>query len=374
MKDAAFSRSPTIYDVARAAGVAASTVSRAYSRPGRVNSETAHHIRQVAADLGYRANPIARALPTGRTSMIALVISDVTNPFHGEIIRGAQDTAADAGYTMLLSDAQESGAREREALDRALSSVDGVVLADTRMSDASIRSIAKQKPVVVLNRALADVPCVVTDNARGMRRALEHVAQLGHECISYLAGPDAAWSDGIRWRALREGAPRLGLQARRLGPFAPTVRGGAAAANEFMRCPTSAVIAYNDLIAIGFIRTLTELGASIPQDVSVIGFDNIYAGQLLTPMLTSVAAPLSAMGSTATGNLLAIIRGAQHRSDEPVSLPSRLVIRDSTAPVDARPRDVIRVTRSAIPGNPLPTALCDDATGDDMCAQIEGSP
>jgi DNA-binding LacI/PurR family transcriptional regulator len=323
-------RAPTIYDVAKAAGVAASTVSRAFARPGRVNSETARRIREAAADLGYRANPIARALPTGRTSMIALVISDVTNPFHNEIIRGAQTAAAEAGYTMLLSDAQESGAQERESLERALSAVDGIVLATSRMSDSSIRTIAKQRPVVLLNRALADVPCVVTDNPRGMHHATAHLAELGHQRVTYLAGPEASWADGMRWRSLREGAPDLGLHARRIGPFAPTVAGGTAAAAEFVHHPTSAVIAYNDLMAIGFIRALTAKGARIPRDVSVVGFDNIFAADLVTPPLTTVAAPLHAMGLTAVRNLLAIVRGAQPRAQEPVSLPARLVVRAST--------------------------------------------
>jgi DNA-binding LacI/PurR family transcriptional regulator len=135
-------RPATIYDVARAAGVAASTVSRAFARPGRVNVETAARIRQVAAELGYRANPLAQALPTGRTSMIALAISDVTNPFYNEIIRGAQVAAAEGGYTMLLADTQESGVFERQALDRAMATVEGIVLATTRMSDAAIRITA----------------------------------------------------------------------------------------------------------------------------------------------------------------------------------------------------------------------------------------
>jgi LacI family transcriptional regulator len=324
-------RLPTIYDVARAAGVAPSTVSRAFARPGRVNFETAERIRQVAAGLGYRANPLARALPTGRTSMIALVIADVANPFYNEIIRGAQDAATEAGYTTLLADAQESGAVEREALDRAMPSVDGIVLATSRMSDSAIRMTAKQRPVIVLNRAVTDVPSVVTDNPHGIRRAVEHLAGLGHQRITYVAGPEASWADGMRWRSLREAAAELELQARRIGPYAPTVAGGVEAAADLARQPTTAVITYNDLVAIGLIRALTARGARIPRDVSVVGFDNIFAAELVTPALTTVAAPLHAMGLTAVRNLLAIVRGARPRATEPVILPARLVVRASTA-------------------------------------------
>ena len=312
-------RAPTIYDVAEAAGVAPSTVSRAFARPGRVNAETAERIRQVASRLGYRTNPLARALPTGRTSMIALVISDVTNPFYNEIIRGAQAAAAEAGYTMLLADAQESDRLEREALDRAVSTVDGIVLGSSRMSDSAIRMIAKQRPMIVLNRALPDVPSVVTDNARGMRRAVEHLAELDHHAITYVAGPEQSWPDGVRWRSILEACTvELDLHCRRIGPFPPTVAGGTAAAAEFAAHPTTAVIAYNDLVAIGFVRGLLAQGVRVPQDVSVIGVDNIFAAGLVTPPLTTVASPLRQMGATAVHNLLAIAGGA---ACAPVSRP-----------------------------------------------------
>jgi DNA-binding LacI/PurR family transcriptional regulator len=324
-------RPPTIYDVAKAAGVASSTVSRAFARPGRVNFETAERIRQIAADLGYRTNPLARALPTGRTSMIALMISDITNPFYNEIIRGAQSAAAEADYTILLADAQESGTLEREALDRAVNTVEGVVLATSRMSDSAIRVTAKQRPVIVLNRAVTDVPCVVTDNEQGMRRAVEHLAELGHQRITYVAGPEASWADGMRWRALRAAAADHELHGRRIGPYPPTVAGGVRAAADLAAHPTSAVIAYNDLVAIGLIRALIGMGARVPQDVSVVGFDNIFAAELVTPPLTTVAAPLRAMGAAAVRNLLAIVRGARPRTDQPVVLPSSLVVRASTA-------------------------------------------
>ena len=210
---------PTIYDVARASGVAPSTVSRAFSRPGRVNAETAARIRQVAEELGYRANPLARALPTGKTSLLALVVSDVTNPFYFEIIRGAELAASDADYTLLVADVHESATAERKALERALPLVEGVVLGTSRMSDSAIRVMAKQRPTVVLNRVLTGIPSVVTDNARGTRRAVEHLAELGHRSLGYVAGPEASWADGMRWRAMREAADELGLRVHRLGPY-----------------------------------------------------------------------------------------------------------------------------------------------------------
>ncbi|ADP83643.1 LacI family DNA-binding transcriptional regulator [Pseudofrankia inefficax] len=324
-------RMVTIYDVARQAGVAPSTVSRAFSRPGRVNAATAERIRRVADDLGYRANPVARALSTARTNMIAVVILDIANPFFAEIVRGAQAAAAAAGYTVLLADAQESDRLERSALERTVTAVDGIVLAGSRMSDSAIRMISKQKPVVVLNRAVVDAPCVVTDNPRGARLALEHLAALGHEHVTYLAGPEASWADGTRWRSLRESAPALSLRVRRIGPFTPDVPGGVQAAEQFAAAPTSAVVAYNDQLAIGLVRGLAARGIRVPGDVSLIGFDNIAAAELVTPGLTTVAAPLYAQGATATRHVLAMIEGGRGHTGAPAVLPVRLVVRDSTA-------------------------------------------
>jgi LacI family transcriptional regulator len=228
---------PTIYDVARECGVAPSTVSRAFSRPGRVNPVTAERIKATAERLGYRTNPIARALVAGRTAMIALVVSDVTNPVYFPIIRGAEQEASGAGFSMLLCDTRESARTERADIDRALPIVEGLVLSSSRMSDATIRTIAGRTPLVVLNRAVPAVPSVVTDNARGMRRAVEHLGELGHETITYVAGPDASWADGVRWRAVQEGAHELELRARRIGPYPPTVIGGVTAAQELVATP-----------------------------------------------------------------------------------------------------------------------------------------
>lgn len=329
---------PTIYDVARVAGVAPSTVSRAFSRPDRVNAETAERIRAVAAELGYRTNPLARALPTGRTSMIALASSDITNPYYFEIIRGAQGAAAERGYTTLLADSQESMRREREALDRAIPTVDGIVLASTRMSDSAIRMMAKQRPVIVVNRDITDVPSVVTDHPMSVRQAVDHLEELGHRRITYLAGPEAAWANGMRWRSLRAYAAERDLHVHRLGPYPPTVAGGVRAAMDFAEHKTTAVIAYNDLIAIGFIKRLTGMGVRLPEEVSVVGFDNIFTSALVTPGLTTVAPPLRTLGAMAVQNLLAIIGGAHASTGHPLALPTRLYVRESTAPPPATRR------------------------------------
>lgn len=341
--DAVGNSRPTIYDVAAACGVAPSTVSRAFSRPGRVNAETAERIRQVAAAMGYRTNPIARALPTGRTSLLAVIVADVTNPFFFEILRGAEETATKAGYTLLVADAQESVEAERQALDRTLPMVEGVVLATSRMSDSSIRVAAKQRPTVVLNRSMSDIASVATDNARGMRRAVEHLGEMGHTTITYVAGPDASWANGVRWQALREATHELGLRAKRLGPFSPTQAGGLSAARALAAAPSTAAVAYNDLMAIGLMRGLASLGIRVPENVSIVGFDNIFGADFCTPQLTTVAAPLRQLGAVAVATLLNELRDPTIRqrsvSRGPLKtalLPAQLVVRMSTGPANPR--------------------------------------
>jgi DNA-binding LacI/PurR family transcriptional regulator len=324
----------TIYDVARLAGVAPSTVSRAFARPGRVNADTAARIRAAAAELGYRVNPLARALSTSRTHMLAVMISDITNPFYSDLVRGAQVSASEVDYTVLLADARESHVLEREALERLLPVVDGVIIGSSRMSDSTLQMVGKQKPTIVLNRHVLGMPSVVTDNARGTRRAVEHLGELGHEAVTYVAGPEASWTDGMRWRAVREAGVELSMHTRRSGPFPPTIEGGRAAALAMLDHLPTAVIAYNDLVAIGAMVAFASAGIQVPRDVSVIGYDNILPAELVSPGLTTVASPGRTMGTAAVRNALAMIRGALQRSDQAFVMPTRLVVRGSTG----RPR------------------------------------
>lgn len=144
---------------------------------------------------------------------------------------------------MLLADAQESDVLEREAMERALPTVEGIVLASSRMSDSAIRMTAKQRPMIVLNRAVSDVPSLVTDNPHGVRLAIEHLTRLGHRAITYVGGPESSWADDTRWRSLHDLAADAGLQTRRLGPFPPTVVGGERAAEKLRTRPPTAILA-----------------------------------------------------------------------------------------------------------------------------------
>ena len=352
---------PTIYDVARVAGVAPSTVSRALSRPGRVRYQTAERVRQAAAELGYR-NGHLDGVPSERgTGVLVLVVADIANPVFFGVIRGAERAASDRGFTLLVLESQESEPAERTTLERLIPLVDGLVLSSSSMSDAAVRSLAKRKPVILLNRMVSEVSSLVIDSAHAIKKAADHLTGLGHSSICYLAGPEASWADGMRWRAVREAGLELDLHPRRLGPFLPTMRGGVAASEQWLRRPTTAVMAYNDLMAIGFMQKVTAAGLDVPGDVSVIGIDNIVDAILVEPHLTTIAAPLVSLGSAAVARLVKNSRRERAGADEPVLLPARLVVRSSTGP----PRDqmgasevTVRALGSELTGRrrPPPTA------------------
>lgn len=321
---------PTIYDIAREAGVAPSTVSRALSRPGRVSFRTAEHVREVAQRLGYHARRIDPGPSSRRQGLIAMFVADIANPVFVGLIRGAERAAVEHDTTLLLIESQESEAAEQAAVTRLVPLVDGMVLTSSRLTDRAIRSIAKNVPVVVLNRAVSDVASVTCDHVHALKKAVEHLAGLGHRDICYLSGPEASWADGMRWRGVKEAGLELELSVRRSGPYLPTLRGGRMAAEMWLKRRSGAVIAYNDLMALGFCQHLTEAGVRIPEQVSVVGFDNIVDTTLVEPQLTTIAAPQVSIGSTAINHLIGRRRPADADQREALRLPARLVIRGST--------------------------------------------
>ncbi|MGW5382535.1 LacI family DNA-binding transcriptional regulator [Nocardia sp. NPDC003963] len=332
-------RPSTIYDVAAAAGVSPSTVSRAFSRPGRVSAETAARIHRVAAELGYRATAINGASANGRTSAVAMVVPDVTNPVYSGLIRGFEAAATRAGYTMVLADTRWTTVPERTVLDRIRPAVDGLVVAGSRLSDRGMRAAAGHRALVLLNRIVPGTRTVMVDTAAGVEAALRHLAGLGHRSVTYIGGPTASWADGMRWRSLLDTAPRFGLKVCRIGPYPPTMAGGTAVVHELLRDLPSAVLVFNDLVAIGLLHAVKEAGIGVPDDMSVIGFGNVLGVDFCTPPLTTVGAPMRAMGTAAFGQLQRAMSGEAMDTHAIVTLTARLVVRGSTGtPGRARAR------------------------------------
>jgi len=280
--------------------------------------------------MGYREDSIFRPTVTSRHRTIGLAIADVTNPFYFGILRGAEAQANKADYTMLLMDSQESMSRERTNLDRMMPLVDGLIVASSRMSDTVLRSVAKSHPVVMLNRYVSGLPSVMPDTSHGMKQAIAHLLQLGHSSVHYLAGPDASWISGMRWLSIRTAAASMGFTAHRVGPVLPTVEGGISAASQIIARRATAVICYNDLIAMGLMRALHQQGYAVPRDISLIGCDNIFSSDLVTPSLTTIAAPMGVLGDTAVKHIIAMLNGAKPQLSAPITIPVKLMVRNST--------------------------------------------
>lgn len=326
-------RRTTIYDVAREAGVAASTVSRALNNPRRVNPATREHVLAVAERLGYRPDPLATALQSGHKATVAMLVPDITNPHFFGTIRGAEKRASEAGLTFILANTEESADNERNQIERLSRSVDGFVLAASRMREATTRELAREYNLALVNRQVEGLPSAVVDNGAGSRQIVEHLASLGHRSLVYLSGPHRSWPAAQRWRALRAAAEAHGLAARRLGPFPPRVEGGGVAADAGLGAGATALVAHNDLLAIGVLRRLAERGVPVPEQVSVVGYDDIFGADLCVPALTTVAGPHEEAGRAAVELLTR--KGSLSRSQpapQQVVLPSHLVIRRSTGP------------------------------------------
>jgi len=329
-------RPATIGDVAAAAGVAASTVSRALNNPGRVNARTRERIERIAAELNYVPSTQARALSSGRTRTVALLVPDITNPFYFDLIRGTQHQLKASGYTQLLVDTEESADVEAKSLDPMRTATDGVILTASRLSDEQILTTARNRPVVTINRNAGTVPTVVIDTPTALRQAVDHLTALGHRRLAYLGGPVNSFSNGLRWKALSEELEqRPELEIVRLGPFAPTTTSGGAAVEAVLNARATACIAYNDLIAIGMLERCRARGIEVPEQLSIVGCDDIFGASFCHPPLTTCTAPIERVGQVATTMLLAQINPAIGHGTTRRHLalvPTHLTIRSSTGP------------------------------------------
>lgn len=320
----------TIRDVARMSGVHISTVSRTFSAPHLVNPNTRSRVLACAEQLGYRPNRAARALITGRTFNIGLIVADIANPFFPPLIKAAEAQARKHDHHIFVADTNEDAALEEEVVRALAKQVDGVLLVSPRMSNALIEQLSREVPLVVVNRQIAGIPAVVMDVARGARKAIEHLTALGHRRLALVAGPRGSWTSREIRRSASATARTAGAELTIIGPNPPTEVGGLTVAEDVLRAGATAVLAYNDLMAIGLIEGLLAAGAEVPRDVSVVGIDDIMLSRLTRPKLTTVATPTAAAGRAAVDMLLA--HGDDRRTTAHAHLQTELVIRDSTGP------------------------------------------
>ncbi|MEV4476865.1 LacI family DNA-binding transcriptional regulator [Nonomuraea sp. NPDC049504] len=312
----------TIKDVARACGVHVSTVSRTFSAPHLVNPATRSRVLAAADDLGYRPNRAARALTTGRTYNMGLIVADIANPFFPPLIKAAQSQARGRDYHVFVADTDEDPRVEEELIRTFAKQVDGVLLCSPRLSNKMIERLAEDVPFVVVNRRIKGMPSVLMNVAQGAKLALEHLAGLGHRRIALVSGPIGSWTSNEMQGVAAE---TPGLDLIFFGPNQPTEAGGLSVAPEVAACGATAVLAYNDLVALGLIEGLSAMEIGVPDQISVIGFDDILPGRLNRPKLTTVAMPAVQAGRMAVDLLLQ--SGGEGAT---VTLDTALIVREST--------------------------------------------
>jgi LacI family transcriptional regulator len=321
----------TVRDVAERAGVSISTVSRALSTPARVSAATRDRVEAAARDLDYRPNLAARGLRAGRTSIVGLLVPDFDNPFFAAVTKGVQHRARQGGYSVFVGDSDEDATQELDLVRGLARQVDGLVLASPRAPDADLLAALDGTPAVLVNRELAGLPSVTVDNADGVRQIIEHLYALGHRQVAYADGPGGSWSGRVRRTgAVRAALDRDDLSVVRLGTFTPTYAGGFAAADLALASGATAVVAYNDLMALGVVERLRERGVSVPDDLSVTGFDDLLVATLVAPTLTTVRVPLRDLGRRAVDLLLEHLAPADETPRARVVLPVDLMVRRST--------------------------------------------
>lgn len=323
----------TIHDVARVAGVSVATVSRALADPHLVRHSTRSRVLKVVEQLAYHPNPAARSLITGKTGTIGVIVPDIGNPFYPSILRGLQTRAHEAGFNVLLADSDEQAAAEVELVNTVAKQVDGVIICASLASDSQLQRLVPSLPVVLVNRRVKGIDGVLMNVADGVRQALDHLVALGHRRFAFLEGPREAWSNKERVRALSQEARRHSLRLETFGPFEPNFEGGIAATPAALRSGATAIIAYNDLMALGVLRELAIKDVRVPEAVSVVGVDDVLYAAMCGPPLTTVAMPMEAAGRAAVEVLLERIESqGTSRSRAERWLACDLIVRGSTAP------------------------------------------
>ena len=335
-------RKTNIKDVAARAEVHPSTVSRVMNPATRamVSKSVAERILQIASDMGYERSPLASGLRTGKSYTIGVIIPDLTNPMFPPIVRGIERTLSAAGYIAILADSDNSQKGERAIFESMQSRhIDGLILATAHLDDPVVRDcVAEQMPVVLVNRTTDshEVTEIINNDELGIQLAVSHLLELGHRKLAFLGGPLDTSTGRDRYQAFQTMAENgqfemeAGLVAICDAFTEAAGYTGMAGILEQNR-PFTAVVAANDLLALGCFDALNEHGLSCPADVSVTGFNDMPFVDRLSPSLTSLHIPLDELGVRAATLLLDEIRDSGSRKTT-IRLDPELVIRGSSTP------------------------------------------
>lgn len=318
----------TIKDVAAVAQVSVSTVSRAFTAPGQVGAATLTRIKHVAAELGYTPNTAARSLRGGGTATLGVILPDISNPFFPPIFKAMQARARSLGYTLLVVDSDEREADEAQATAAIARKVDGLLVWASTRADEHLAALARETPLVLGNRHVPGVSEVHVDLSEGLNQAAEHLRALGHTRCAFV---DGSRTEASRGKSIRESFAEQGLSVDVLGPYEPRFETGLHAATLVAAEEVTAVVAHNDLVALGVLHQLAKLGVDVPRDVSVIGIDDTLLASTSTPSLTTVRISAEEIATRALDLLLEVVADPT-REPRTADIGSRLVPRASTGP------------------------------------------
>ena len=330
--------SVTIWDVAQEAGVSIATVSRTFSQPNRVNVHTLQRVRDAAERLGYHAKSVksVRRDDERLRGLVALVIHDLEYSTSAQLARGVQQLCESKNFGLLVSDSGGNPEREIAIVRRSLAHVDGVILGSSRMADSTIRKLAQIKPLVSQNRMVSGVKSVVVDEGPALNEAVDALYRLGHRRLTYLSGPDRSWQNGLRRNIITHACEDRGMVFQRMRVVEPVERHRKESFAPFLDRPTSAVIAFDDAVAMEFILFLIDNGVRVPRDVSVVGVDNVPTSRLFTPSLSTVDVPRYETGRLAASALIGQILHTGASDAAPVSVGAEFLPRNSIGPAPDR--------------------------------------
>jgi len=312
--------------------VSNATVSRVLSGVPTVDRELAARVRHQVELLGYRPSVMAQGLVRGRTGTVGVLVPDLANPYFYDVLHGIERAAERDDVWMFVADSHENPGGE---LDRALElarRVDGLVLCSPRMDEGDLKVLVERFPhVVCTHRSLSElsVPTVRSDMRRGTLHLLRHLQAVGHVRVAYFMGPPDSWSNAERMAAMRE-VDGLEIEYVECGS---SIEDGYACAEPDRLHGVSAVMGYNDLVALGCLSRLAEEGVRVPDDIAVAGFDDIPFARFASPGLTTVRAATVELGAEAWRNLAALLEG---RTLRPRTLPTELIVRGSTLATASR--------------------------------------
>jgi LacI family transcriptional regulator len=344
----------TIRDVAIKSGHAVSTVSNALADKRHVSEETKQHVKQVAAELGYRPSTLARALRMRLSSTIGVLVADVGNPATPEFIRGVDDIAVREGCTILLCNTDDQESRQISQMETLLDrQVDGMILISQHVESPAVRRLLDQVPFVLLQRRSSRFrdDYVGSDNHGGTGATVDHLVDLGHRRIGFITGPGSSSTAMERLEAFESGVLARGCDSDPELVFrADYSRNSGYRAMEYfasLDTPPTAIIASNDVNALGVLDAANDMGLRIPQDMSVIGCDDIEFASLRRIDLTTLTLPKRDMGAAATELLLRRIHAKRTVQPREIIMPTRLTIRGSAA----APRGKVELPEGArLPG------------------------